>query len=602
MTRYLIIFLYSLSTVSCFAQPLILSTPDQLAVLTSDPANLIGGIICPISGHPVLQQTDFVVNGAQSIALTRMYIPPYIPSTFPKRKQFQAQQDERFFYSHLLEHYQGWQFFPHLRLQFNPKLHEVRLTEPNGATFDFNVSGFKTTLASPSYAINNVSGDEPSGKYDPRNINISIEDGGNKIVVYAADGTARLYYKRNAISKYVFGYLLHKETLPNGKVIKYHYDKKMRPIYVESMDPQERYVYASVFISGSPNEGYCRFISSSGKIIDYGYRLKSLHSVIEGTTKGNKPFKDILDGNYPPVLTFVNSPAHPNETLDYFGGFLLNAYSGKDHVFVSQHSSFGNTPHYRVQKLLRMVGQNNTIQQVYEINYQPPIAGEKEGSTYVKNSDGTSCIYHFSKNLLTTSIEYFGQDGELIKQKNLSWNEKNWLVSIEMIDGQNKLLYKKTYEFDSCGNPILEVSTGQDIENTTVRREFSKNGRNLILREEHENGKTILFSYLPHTNLVTEKLIKDQDIVVSREFFDYNDCYHLIRAISDDGKGIKVDDLTGVCQRTIKNYILRQEAPFLHMPDWIEEKHMENGEERLLKHIYFIYDQHGNIAQEEVAG
>ena len=55
----------------------ILSTPDQIATLSSEPSYLIGELINPLSGSPTLRQTDLVVKGAQNIVLRRIYIPPF---------------------------------------------------------------------------------------------------------------------------------------------------------------------------------------------------------------------------------------------------------------------------------------------------------------------------------------------------------------------------------------------------------------------------------------------------------------------------------------------------------------------------------------------
>ena len=606
---YLISLICCLLTISGFTeekpeQELILSTPEQLSALTNEPSYLIGGLVSPMSGHPSLRQTDLIVKGAQDILLTRVYIPPYIPCSFLKHKSCQAEYDKKYLYAHLVENYKGWQFFPHLRLQFNPKLMEVRLSEPNGSTFDFRISGSKTTLASPPYAISNFGGDEPKGKYDPRNTRISYEDNGNKITVYATDGTVRFYYKKGLATRTSFLFLLDKEILASGKVLKYHYNEKRQPTYVESLDPQERYVYASLRIFGSPIDDKCHFTSSSGMTVEYNYQSRPLNGKIKEKTKGGY-HKEEFSFFSPPVLTSVSSPFYRHENLDYCDRFLLATCHGKDSIFTTLHGGFGNNLHYRVHKLCIPVGLNDAFEPVYELNYTPPIAGLKEGFTHVKNSDGTYLIYHFSKNLLMTSIQYFEQNGDLKKEKVLSWDDNNLLKSIVMRDGQKNLLYQKSYEFDDFGNPILETFTGDLTgEGTeasyTTHKEFSQDGRNLLLQEKHENGKVVCFSYLPNSNLITSKLTKDRNDILLREFSTYDDCNNLIQTICDNGKGTEVEDLTGVTQRTITSYTLRKLAPFLHMPEWIEEKYLDGSSEKLLKRKHVIYDKQGNVAQEEV--
>jgi hypothetical protein len=52
------------------------STPEQIAALTCEPDYLVGGVISPLSGQPILRIMDLHIKGAQDIVLTRIYIPP----------------------------------------------------------------------------------------------------------------------------------------------------------------------------------------------------------------------------------------------------------------------------------------------------------------------------------------------------------------------------------------------------------------------------------------------------------------------------------------------------------------------------------------------
>src|SRR5262249_38057820 len=131
-------------------------------------------------------------------------------------------------------------------------------------------------------------------------------------------------------------------------------------------------------------------------------------------------------------------------------------------IFTVSQTGFGikNKIHFRIDKLLFPVGTNDAFIPVYQMDYQPAIAGEKEGKTIVKNSDGSSIEHHFSKNLLTTKIQYLEQDGSLKKEEIFNWNDKNWLTSVELRDGNKHIFLKKSYEYDGHGNPVLETLTG----------------------------------------------------------------------------------------------------------------------------------------------
>lgn len=588
---------------SDFQDELFLSAPDQLATLTSEPNFLVGGLISPISGHPVLRTTDLNVKGAQQISLTRIYIPPYIPSSFPKHEKYQEDYDKKFLGSILNKNYEGWQFLPHLRLECNPISMKVRLKESNGATFDFHVSESSTKLASPVYAISNASGDEPSGQYDPRNTRISYEENGKKIIVHTPDGSVRFYEKYTLTKKGFWLYLLQKESLPNGKIVKYHYNEKFQPIYIESLDPQEKYVYASLRISGSPADANCHFISSSGQIADYRYQTRSLKGETKEKYKGGVR-KEKFNIVCPPILTSVSSPFYRFESLDYCDRFLLGNYQGKDDVFIPHHAGFGGDAHYRVHKLTLPVGENDKFETVYELNYEPAIPGERAGQTTVKNSDGSFIVYLLSKDLLITSIQHFDINGVLKKEKNYVWDEENRLKAIESKDEQKRIISVKSYEHDRYGNPVTETFTGDlkgngNLESYSIWREFSEDGKHLLLKEVHENGKVISYTYLPNTNLVTAKLTQDFDNILIREFLIYDESFNLVKKISDNGVTTSVDDVSGVTERKITNYILRQQAPFLHMPEWIEQLYLEDGAEKLLSRKHLSYDLWGNVKEEE---
>ena len=560
-----------------------LFVPDQLATLTSDANQLIGGVISPLSGNPCLRETDFIVAGAQEIVLSRVYIAPYMPYNFHKH------WDADCYYrrNYLSRHYEGWKHFPHLRLWVDPQKNEVHLTNSNAATYDFSLANGKTTLAQP-YAASNVGDLEiPSGRFDPKNTRITYD--GKNATVFSPDGSTRHYAFKSGSGRAL---LLEKEILPNGKILRYQYSNGKLST-VESLDPKERYIYASINMQGIPDAGDCKFTCSTG--LNSSCHFEKWYYSDKFRDKGHKI---TYSGYTPPLMTGAASPQYRRETATYTSlHCLLESFSGKEKIFSVNQTAFGegDKVHFRVDKLLLPVGQKDDFLPVYQMTYQPAVAGEKEGKTTVKNANGTSTIYHFSKNLLTTLIQNFSQDGSLKKEKIFSWNDKGWLTSIEVRDGNKHRFFQKSYEYDGYGNPIIEAFTG-DLQGTgseesyKIKREFSQDGRNLLVKEETEEGKITIFEYLPNTNLVTLKLIKDRDHLLVRESFQFDDCHNLIRKSTDDGNS----------QKMITGYILRQQQPFLHMPEWIEEKYLDNGIERLLKRTHLTYDQWGHVAEEKV--
>jgi YD repeat-containing protein len=169
----------------------------------------------------------------------------------------------------------------------------------------------------------------------------------------------------------------------------------------------------------------------------------------------------------------------------------------------------------------------------------------------------------------------------------------------------NLPLFRKSYRYDAYGNPIEETFsgnlTGEGVEeSSTIMRTFSQDGRNLLLREEHPNGKILSFCYLENTNLLTAKLTLDRPQILQREFWEYDENHNLIKKIVDDGLTPEKENLTGVNYRRFTKYRLKQDLPFLHLPKTIDEGYLEAGKEKLLTRTHLTYDTYGNVSQEDV--
>lgn len=559
-----------------YSEPLPISAPEHIATLHTEHSLLIGGLVSPLSGQLCLNQTDMIVKGAQEIALNRTYIPPYLPvRTIDTKKD---DEERHYFAGHLLKNYRGWTYFPHLRLiasKTDPC--DIRICEPNGLTLDFRVSGSSTTLISNSYGISNAAGEIPSGHFDPRNIQISISSDKTNIVVKSPAGYTRHYLFQTIINDNGIRnlHLLHKEILPSGKVLRYNYQNKQLAS-IESLDPKERFIYATLRFEGQPLHN-CRFIASTGPTTSYIYEEKVLAG--KYTTKANKHKTEHKYKIPIPRLSTTSSPNYRFENTSYNDRFFLTHFSGKDLTFSSTPGAFAG--HYRTHQLHLPVGPNDALIPAYHISYDIPIPGTKGGATTVSRHDGSYQVYRISPTLHITAIESYNKSGELLKTKQFDWDDKGWLKSVEI-----KGYYRKAYEYDTFGNPIVETFTGDlsgngTIETYTITRDYSKDGWHLLLEEKKEDGPTTLYTYLPNTNLITAKTIKDGEKILLQEIHDYDDCHNVICKTIDDGIEYKVTE-----------YIPRKEQPFLHMTEWIIEKD--------LKKTHLAYDQWGNVSEKKI--
>ena len=222
------------------------------------------------------------------------------------------------------------------------------------------------------------------------------------------------------------------------------------------------------------------------------------------------------------------------------------------------------------------------------LQYKLPEAGKSAGETIVTQKDGLKVVYGISPLLLPSYIQWWDKN-ELKKEKKFNWSTHQWLDSVVVTDGRRNI-YERKFRYDSYGNPIEELFIDYVAnENYQVKREFSQDGRQLLLREETEEGKVVTFAYAPNTNLVAAKRTFDRETLLVEELRDYDDCYNLIKTTLR-GKGE---------QHRITRYTLRQQDPFLHMPEWVEELFVENGKELPLTKVHLHYDGWGNVKKEE---
>ena len=412
--KHLLLALLLLHSLLCSEEldELILSTPQQIASTTYNADTLIGGLISPLSGMLILSVTNLVVQGAQPITLSRTYFSPYMPVEFAHEKQHNGEYEKKYLQAYLAKNYKGWQYLPHILLEYFPNTKQVRVADASGITLDFQLENGKTLLLSTPYAISNTSGEKPSGKFDVRNTRILYQE--DTIIVKSCDGVERHYKLRRTLKERMI-YFLHKELLINGKCLKYEYDELTR-IRITAQDREERFTYASVLIDSTKRDGSVQFTSSSGKEALYRYTQQPLDWHIKGKAKKGK-FDEKGKGRTPLLLTSVKSPFYAFEWLSYCSRALLAEYRGKDLQFGLHHDGFGEERHYRVDQLFLPVGAQDAFIPAYTLDYQPAIPGQKEGKTTVKRLDGITTHYHFSKNLLLTSIQIF--EREILKQEKL---------------------------------------------------------------------------------------------------------------------------------------------------------------------------------------
>ncbi|MES2344490.1 MAG: hypothetical protein V4494_00930, partial [Chlamydiota bacterium] len=463
------------------------SSPEHIARLSFDAETLVAGLVSPLTGQLSFIETDLIAKGAEDIVLRRIYIPPHMPDPIGDKPVW----EEYNLLKYLNSTYQGWMLAPHIKAFFYFENNIVRITDPQGTTLDFSLKKEKCTLISPTYGMSNTSHGLPSGRYDLRNTQVIVSDNRRTITVHAPDGTVRHYnYFQKGIGK--ASYLLEQEILPHGKLVRYRYDSGHLK-FIESTDLQERHVYALIRIERKASS--IDYITSCGKKASYHYEKREKSFDIKDKHQRLKTHQF-----FPRLLTKVSSPFYRHEAMQYSPKHLLEEMLGKDKIFQSVYKTCQGRkipPHLRISQLKLPVGADDVFEPVYEFDYDLPRAGKKAGVTTVTSSDGRKTLYHFSKDLFLEKQEHKDKNGNIQKREayHMRQSEDHWLDSFEINSGNGERLHKKQFTYDSFGNPFTEsfignLTGGEQEESYIIWRHYSKDGKHLLLKEDHEDGRS----------------------------------------------------------------------------------------------------------------
>jgi hypothetical protein len=107
-------------------------------------------------------------------------------------------------------------------------------------------------------------------------------------------------------------FLLQKEILANGKVLRYHYQED-RLSSIESLDAKERFTYASLQIEGSPEKGQQSFKGSTGQSSYYKFDSKFYRGHFREKNERKQSYKIMTL----PMLVDAQTPNYRHEKMEY---------------------------------------------------------------------------------------------------------------------------------------------------------------------------------------------------------------------------------------------------------------------------------------------
>ena len=523
------------------------SSPDEIASLST--SLLIDGFISPLSGQVSLCETDLHIKGAQDLSLKRTYIPPQIYGRYEDKDDADrlrlgmalARQESR-----------RWAILPHLWAGFNYHSRNFQVRDPNGFVLEFEIKGTRGMLQTSSHGLSNLNQGQPDGAADLRNIEFSVESEG--VCITWPDGLQRYYQKQSSNM-----YRLEKELLPNVKAIRYEYGQQGL-VRIVSSDPDGKYTYG-VIEKIKDNH----YVGSDGSEVRFDHETKEVKGKVKnGNARQNFSYRTA-------VLSKASNPTYIN-SIQYNDRTLLSFYDAKTYPVSFDYSKQKGS----VARVERFSTPSGSI----SFSYDPPIAGQKGGSTKAVYPDGAQVVYRFDQNLLLAAIENRLND-ILVNQKTYHYDEKQHLVSVETRDGKGILLLAKHYICDQAGNALVERIEG-DFGIFTIHRSFSKNR---LLKEERNDGLGIEYTYLGNTRLPTSKTTLQFGNPIRKTTYVYDDANNLIEE-TEEG-------------RTVTRYTLYTSGPHLHCVEWKEERDWEN---RLIAKVHFSYDSFGNCSEEQHYG
>ncbi|MCP5508978.1 MAG: hypothetical protein H7A39_00985 [Chlamydiales bacterium] len=599
-----------------------------------DPSALVGDCVNAITGNYVINQEDILVKGTQPISIKRTHASPIHAGNMYKTSG-------------------GWKWIEYTRAKLQKAGNEDRLyiQEPNGTMLSFRSAGgnFKKHPVRFNPAPDtlegycNTSRGAISGQHDLSNYYVATKGELEGFDLLCPDGSKRVFKFIGPDGQGGHIFLLEKEIHPNGNKTHYEYlvplkksveSAKTAQFYhhtnalkrIWTSNPSENKKYAEVVIEYPGDRDVLRnfrVMTSDGQNVFY--RLTGLHKL-------SKSFWKQLNKARMYLLTEVSHSHLPKENILYrtskklidplISERALPCSRGQKIFYYDKPKENilpFTSPKMRDLKTIKLTGEkDHRLCRVKQIDapeaegwrathvfvHHPSEMTQGDGICEVFDAYDNLTRYTYSKDKRLKSIEQYSGRNELLAKTSFKWKGHR-LISQSLMGG-NKLCFSRFYTYDNNGNIIEEHFAG-DIEGTgkltqsTITREYSQDGRNLLVKETNPLGLVTTFQYKPDTNLPSLKLEQGKGFC-RRTAYIYNDDNLLIEKSIDNGSSDNSCDLSGVTQRRITRFILNDRGSFLGFPIAIEELYFDPSTQTEIKlHKTIIeYNTQGCVEKKSV--
>ncbi len=579
--RYFTLFLF-------FASALFANT----IVTENDPSTLVNGVSV-ITGDLYTFEEDYRVEGVEPISIRRAYLS--------------SKGD--------------WTPYPHLFATHLIALHSFEVIEPNGtaALYSGSPRDKKKGKHEPirfdvsescSIGVANTASGKIAAQTNFKNQYLLVDPDGKSFVVCAASGAKRYYRELKNQKKanlgfgqkgyLIYRYAIQSETLPNGNKIQYQWDNENRLESITTVSLRGKQLAQVIFPKWKPEKppAEYRIAGSDGRSLCYksGYldlkkekhwNLRSIHSPNSPTESFARIVKKIRRGQAEEKTPFLESVSLPMNRIV--------------HVEYEEAQEKGFTFH-RVKKLLSPLEKDAALHVAKSFAYYP-----EQKQTHIFDAQGNKTAYFWDANFHLTQIDFFGGSDLLHHSEKFVWGGTN-LRCKAFFDEERRPIQARVFIYDEKNNVKEEaffgnlsgqgppLQMGEDglplkngVESCVKKTDYTSDERNLPLRQEDSNGLVTLYDYIPGTHLLKSKFLCDGEVVKIRYFYEYNEDLILVREIVDDGMA-----------KTIRQITPKRDAPYYGMPEIIEEKYEDNGQEILLRKTVLSYGPGARVEKKEV--
>lgn len=563
---FLIFCFFTYASVDCSIAPYLTSENDTLS--------LVDDTVDAFNGKLVQMDKDIEINGSHPLELHRYYDGGHhfdsevgygVGLSFPIFLKFSEDKEKQ---NLIVEQRMGFEVLCTVTKQKTEKKSKKAYYK-GSVDLDFFKHGYTNCC-------------EALLRGEPSLLALQVEGNSDQFVVTLGNGTKR-YYSYFLSSIPDLFYRLSREDRPDGthRYFSYKDNETLLLKQVWTTNPSNTLVFNR--LNFAYTENYVQVEASNGQTVFYHQKIKkgkaqNYTGFSYSEIKFSQNLLEEVTGKHLPVCEY-RALSRSHYTGSLFSTKEINHPDGR-FIKVS----------YDDYERISNLWTSGTNVPLYKFNYH-------DDHTTVVDANGGTQRFYYHKRLLVKHEEPH-------RSHYYSWDDKGQLLKQILTDNENNHLIERNYRYDSRGNVTETKVTGcinvtGSKDTYVVRYHYSNDGHNLVC-EEHPDGYSIGYGYLPGTNLLSGKLIVSNQQIVEREFYHYDANGIQIGIITDDGSGLTLEDLSNVTYRKFVAIApqLDPNLPGMTLPSIIQESYQDLQGIHLLNKTEKIYS-HGDLLAEE---